>query len=115
MTAEEPRLAGFDVQAYLNIGCDSVPVYNGQVIKTTCIPLNANENSACFWHVIGGSWNVLHAVSQHISLEVTATDAFGNEASCSVTICGDDGIDAVVKSEIINLPIAETSLPGFGN
>jgi hypothetical protein len=67
------------VEAVLDVGCQQVPVENGQVVAIMC------KQELC---KVENHQGMLYAKGVDVQLVVTATDAAGNVGICETVICG---------------------------
>jgi len=84
------------VEAVLDVGCQQIPVENGQVVAIMC-----KQNQCMVREHQGMIW--VNGVD--VTLIVTATDEVGNVGSCETVICGSGdpaAPDTVFKSEPVS-------------
>ena len=68
-----------DVTAVIDIGCDVIPVENGQIVSLNCV-----APGDCSFEF---EMDVLDVTSDQAILIVTATDNQGNVATCEIDLC----------------------------
>lgn len=94
----EPLRIGFEagdhcgfVSAVIDIGCDTIPVENGELVRGLCVDPNEDDGDECFFEFRGthgsGDRGLLEVHSRSALLIVTAIDDAGAMTTCTEDLC----------------------------